>query len=107
MYWGNLMKNNTIYKLPVIEIEKKEDLIDFLNKNTPDCFFEFVEEVNNPVGKQWNYILTARIESDNNGIAILEYKEALWEKPEEKGVIAIWLKETYPSTIWYRGIIKP
>lgn len=101
------MKNTNIYKLPVIEIEKKEDLINFLTKNTPDCFFEYIEEVNNPVGKQWNYILTTKIESNDIGIAILEYKEALWEKPEEAGIIALWLKESFPATKWYRGIIKP
>ncbi|MDD3012664.1 MAG: hypothetical protein PHC34_03065 [Candidatus Gastranaerophilales bacterium] len=103
------MKKQEIYKLPTIEIEGRDDLIEFLSKNLPDCIFEYIEEVNNPVGKQWDYILTAKVTSDCFEVAILEYKESLWEKPcNKEGIIALWLKEAIPSiNYWYKGKIKP
>ena|GEM_PF-2988723 len=103
------MKNQKIYRLPTIEIDNRNDLIKFLSKNLPDCIFEYIEEVNNPVGKQWDYTLTAKITSDNFEVAILEYKESLWEKPDNTGeIIALWLKESIPSiNCWHKGKIKP
>jgi len=103
------LKKQEIYRLPTIEIENRDDLILFLSKNLPDCIFEHIEEVSNPVGKQWNYTLTAKIKSDDFGIAILEYKESLWENPDNtEKIIALWLKNAIPSiNCWYRGKIKP
>jgi hypothetical protein len=103
------LKNQKVYRLPTIEIDNRDDLISFLSKNMPDCIFEHVEEVNNPVGKQWDYTLTAKITSDDIGVAILEYKEFLWEKPDKTGdIMALWLKEAIPSiNCWNKGKLRP
>jgi hypothetical protein len=103
------LNNQEIYKLPIIEIENRTALIEFLSQHIPYCVFESVEEVNNPVGRQWNYTLTSKIILDNFGAAILEYKEFFWDKYEDAGgIIALWLKEAIPTIDrWYRGKIKP
>jgi len=101
------LKKQETYRLPTIEIDNKDDLIQFFSKNLPDCIFENVEEVSNPVGKQWDYTLTAKIVSEIFGSAIVEYKEALWEKPDTEGIIALWLKEAIPPvSCWFKGTMK-
>ena len=103
------MEKQEVYRIPTIDIENKEDLIKILSENKPACIFEHIEEVTNPVGFQWNYILTAKITSENLGIAIILYKESFFEYPNiVDGIIAVWLKDAIPGIrCWYRGKLTP
>ena len=103
------MTNQEIYKIPIVEVESREDLIKILTSNLCNCVFEQIQEVTNPVGLQWNYIFSTKINFKDFCIAIVVYKEALFEKPDvSKQIIGFWLKESVPAiTNCYRGILKP
>lgn len=102
------MENYESYRIPTVEIENKNDVIDFLTENLPDCIFENIEEVTNPVGFQWNYTLTTKISSKNTGVLIAIYKECFFVSPAKKGIISTWLKEAIPAiNKWYRGKLIP
>lgn len=103
------MKLTETYRIPTIEVESREDLLRLLLYNPPECVFEQVEEKLNPVGLQWNYTLSAKLESEDIGVAIIRYKESLYEQPDtSKCTIATWLAEEIPAIKnWYRGILKP
>ena len=100
--------NVTHYRIPTLAINSREDLMHFLQETPPLCVFENIEEVLNPVGFQWNYTLTAKTESEETGVFIVQYKEAIYEKPNTSGITADWLRVAIPNTKhWYKGEIKP
>lgn len=102
------MMNKSNYRIPILEFNNREDLIKFLQDNPPLCIFENIEEVLNPVGLQWNYTLTAKTESEETGVFIIQYKEFLYEKPQICNITAEWLKSALPHIKhWYKGEIKP
>ena len=102
------MKDQYNFKIPTIKVEKREELEDLLKKTRPEFVFEKLEEVLNPIGRQWNLTITTKISSDDIGIAIVEFQEKFYEYPETKnGIISLWLQESCPFIKnFYKGIIE-
>lgn len=96
------------YRIPKIEVNDRQELVRILSENPPLCIFEYIEEVSNPVGLQWNLELTTRVESENLGLVIISYNEDLFKLPVlVNNVFAVWLREKLPYVCWYKGRIIP
>jgi hypothetical protein len=101
------MTNQYNFKIPTIKFNVRSEFEEFLKKTRPEFVFEKLEEVTNPIGRQWNLTITTRIQSEDIGMAIVEFKEELYEYPEiVNDITANWLKKACPFIKnFYKGII--
>lgn len=103
------MKSTNSFSIPKIILDSKDEILIFLEKNKPKSLFENIEEKDTPQGIQWNYKLTALIDNKKIGVAILEFQEYLYEKPDfKKRPTAEWLnKLNIDKNLIFKGEIIP
>ncbi|MEI7474325.1 MAG: hypothetical protein WCK67_06055 [bacterium] len=103
------MENIINFRIPTIEIYKKEDLCEFLEENTPVYICEHIEEKLNPVGLQWNYILTAYIQNKLFGAVVIKYSESLFNQPDftQRPIISGLEHVIKDKNIIFKGKISP